>query len=63
MTFVPRRPNDSEHEHVWEPAEMVIPVRNAGGRISGKDKLKQRKCGCGVVQTYDLVRLMAGSKR
>lgn len=47
------------HQHRFDqPVELVVVIRNSNGLIVGKDKLKQWKCKCEEVQTYDLERIL-----
>lgn len=57
-----------KHEHVFKDTTSLVPLRRwvfERGRgqvkdlITGKDVLKQRKCKCGAVETYDLERKLA----
>lgn len=53
-----------EHKHKFEKVETVVALRQyektakglKPGLISARDVLKQRKCECGVIETYDLER-------
>ena len=55
------------HTHEFKHIETIVPVRRVvteNGKpvrdtISGKDTLKQRKCKCGKLETYDLERKLA----
>ena len=51
--------NSKPHKHDFKLTEKKILLRDGGGVITAKHILKQRKCKCGKVETYDLERVKA----
>lgn len=49
----------TQHVHEYKRTLQKVPLRNGHGVISGLDILKHRVCGCGKVETYDVVRAKA----
>lgn len=56
--------NVDPHKHGWEPVEKIVRVHNYRqnkGKMEAvdmvaRDTLKQYKCKCGKVETYDMER-------
>lgn len=49
---------DKLHVHKFDiPAEQPVLLHDIKGNTTAKDTLKQRKCICGAIETYDLERM------
>lgn len=66
MTFIKKKGEGHEHKFDTELRATVALrkiVQEDGKHVpdvmTAKDTLKQRKCSCGAVETYDLVRTLA----
>lgn len=61
----PRKVKPEVHVHDFNPVVTAVSLhkydlkRRLDGPLTGVDTLKQRRCCCGVVETYDLERTMA----